>query len=169
MLWNWREWLILPRVGWGAGERCERFHRGGYMWAGFKSIIRSCLGGEVGRAVHLEKETKSSSKCTEMRRSLWWVTRLAHLCGSDGGQGGARPNSWNAKLRTLTLSHGHENSWRSLGRANWYFIHKILVLIYNDRNPIDLYLTLYIFQITLVNCSSNSLFCIGIVNRKGLK
>lgn len=82
---------------------------------------------------------------------------------------GARPNSWNAKLRTLSLSYGHENPGNSLGRATWYFIHKISVLIYNDRNTIDVYIALYMFHITSVNYSSNSLFCIGVINRKGLQ
>ena len=52
-----------------------------------------------------------------------------------------------------------------MGRAGWYFIKEILVLIHSDRDPIDLYI-----NITLENYSNSrdSLYT-GILTGKALK
>lgn len=145
--WFCPEWVGVQR------ERLERLHREGVGsgWGG----RNSSSGGRNQKQIH-----RGENVCAvgHWRSSCVGVTKV---------QVWARPNceARSAKIRTFTLSYGHKSPWRSLGRAGWYFIKKILVLIHSDRDPIDLCI-----NITLENYSNSrySLYT-GILTGKALK
>lgn len=130
VLWNCGKWLILPRVGWSAEERLERWHKQGHTGVG---------SGWVGREKQQLRRKKPNIN-TQTWDRLGGGSLGEFLLGSDWGQGWARPDSesWSTKVRTSTLSYG--SPWRSLGSAGWYFIKNILVLTHHLRNITGLYI-----------------------------